>query len=184
MKIKTQQKFNSGILFLILKPFSLFKGYSQSLYLITKFLPNSFIKTEVNIKILNKYKKFNINFKYPYMMDIFLKNKNELTVPALIIKLLKKDSSFADVGANCGWYSKIISSFRSDTNIYCFEPSVDAFRQLIKISSPKLLIFPFAVSNIDNKNLNCDKGILRQDSSTKFLEDTKKQQTIQQFQLN
>jgi FkbM family methyltransferase len=172
--IKTKQKFSLGLAYLLFKPFSLFKGYSQLLYLITKFLPNVLFKTDVNIEIFNRDKKFNVNIKYPYMMDIFLKNKSELTVPALIIKLLKKNSSFVDVGANCGWFSKIISSFRDDVNIYCFEPSWGAYRELIKISNPQILVFPFAVSYADNKYLNCHRYLFRQESSAKFLDDNRK----------
>ena len=77
MKIKTQQKFNSGILFLILNPFSFCRGYYQSLYLVTKFLLNALFNFDASIMIFKKHKKFNLNFKYPFMMDIFYFQKKD-----------------------------------------------------------------------------------------------------------
>jgi hypothetical protein len=154
MNLRIQQKFDSKILYVILKPFTFIKGYWVLICLISNFLPRNLFEVKANIKIFNRNKILYANLNYPYMLDIFLKNKNELTIPALITKLLPKNSSFADVGANCGWYSRIVGTFRGDVNIYCFEPSKKAFFELIKISNSRIFTFPFCCSDEDKQNFH------------------------------
>ena len=169
MNLKIQQKFDSKILYVILKPFTCIKGYWFLICLVSNFLPRYLFEVKANIKIFNRNKILYANVNYPYMLDIFLKNKNELTIPSLIIKLLPKNSSFADVGANCGWYSRIVGAFRGDVNIYCFEPSKKAFFELTKISNFRIFAFPFCCSDEDDQKFHSKRRFFRQESGAKFM---------------
>ena len=57
-----------------------------------------------------------IDLRDPYQIDVYAKDKQELCVPAIIAKLIPADGVFLDVGANCGWYSRIISRVLSPSD--------------------------------------------------------------------
>lgn len=68
---------------------------------------------------------------------------------------LKNNMTIFDVGANTGEYAKYILSINPDVRIFCFEPVLNTYRQLInnlsdEINNGKLVVNNFGLS--DNKN--------------------------------
>ena len=113
------------------------------------------------------------HLKDPYQLDIFFKNKYELMEPYIVYKLLPTKGIFFDVGANCGWYTRIISNLKSESIIYAFEPNSKAFNFLKEFCSENTLTLPVAVGKDNFNKVLPINPFYRQPSGTYFKNSTK-----------
>ncbi len=68
-----------------------------------------------------------IDLRDPYQIDLYAKNKEELCVLAVMVKLLPKQGVLLDVGANCGWYPRLVAASLPEATVIALEPAKDAF---------------------------------------------------------
>ena len=74
------------------------------------------------------------------------KNKNDLHEIELLKQLIKPGDHVLDIGANIGFYAKIISNLVGQTGkVYCFEPDKTNYNYLVKNTN--------GIKNIDLFNL-------------------------------
>lgn len=123
-----------------------------------------------NLNIEGRSIKVPIDFRDPYQIDMYARDKQELCVPAVMLRLLEEDGMLLDIGANCGWYSRIVATAFPNATVVALEPSELAFKFLRQFQSPKFFCLPLAASNVDGKRLVCDRKFYRQSSSSAFLE--------------
>jgi len=146
------------------------KGYWFFLTLLFKIFPSKlnaliiFPKNEINLQL---------DLKDPYQLDIFFKNKYELMEPYIVYKLLPTKGIFFDVGANCGWYTRIISNLKSESIIYAFEPNKKAFNFLKEFCSENTITLPVAVGKDNFNKVIPINPFYRQPSGTYFKNSTK-----------
>ncbi len=146
------------------------KGYWIFFTLIFKIFPNKlealiiFPKNEIDVEI---------DLQDPYQLDIFFKNKYELMEPYIIYKLLPRKGIFFDVGANCGWYTRIISKLKKESIIYAFEPNIKAFNFLKEFCSENVMTLPVAVGKDNFNKVMPINPFYRQPSGTYFKKEPK-----------
>lgn len=147
------------------------KGYLQILHLLVKYLPEqvALVKVVLSFKAKNMYTFLDLRDKY--QLDIVIKNKKELVIPCILSLLIKDASLVFDIGANCGWYSRVLAGICPGlATIVAFEPSHKAFHYLAKNAIPGFFPLPFAVTNHSSKVMVGELGFLRLSSGTEFRE--------------
>lgn len=99
-----------------------------------KLRPNVFLRAIAHadevIKPIDQYKFsiiLNINDRV-ISRPILLKNNYEENVTKTLLKYLKPDLHFLDIGANIGYYSLLVASQCPAAKIYSFEPDSNNFR--------------------------------------------------------
>lgn len=152
------------------KIFPKIKGYWLPLSWIFMLVPS---KLKAKISFQNIHIEIPLDLSDPYQLDIFCKNKYELMEPFVISKLLPKYGSFFDVGANCGWYTRIVSKLNNEVKIFAFEPNMKAFSYLKEFCSEKILTLPIAVADNSVDKVKSIKPFYRQSSSTYFKKSSK-----------
>ena len=80
------------------------------------------------------------------MLDIFMSGKQENCEPVVLSELLATGDTYVDIGANCGWYCRIISSLKPESNILAIEPGDLSYLSLARLTSPKLIPLKLCVS--------------------------------------
>jgi hypothetical protein len=103
--------------------------YIKKMYQTLKLMYNAILNIKIDLHSLKELKyelvssvglgKDNYNFYYNFFNN-FIKNKNLL---------------FIDVGANDGWFAKVILRFKYDARIISFEPLKSMHDHLEKIKS-------------------------------------------------
>lgn len=86
------------------------------------------------------YTKIKIgNFLYKYCFPLYnisyssFKNKNDKTEIDLLKQIIKAGDSVLDIGANIGFYAKILSTLTGNKGqVFCFEPDSQNFKYLAK----------------------------------------------------
>jgi FkbM family methyltransferase len=86
------------------------------------------------------YTKIKIgNFLYNYCFPLYnisysrFKNRNDKTEIDLLKKLIQPGDTVLDIGANIGFYAKILSAFTGNKGkVFCFEPDSQNFKYLVK----------------------------------------------------
>ena len=86
------------------------------------------------------YTKIKIgNFLYKYCFPLYnisysrFKKKNDRTEIDLLKKIIQPGDTVLDIGANIGFYAKILSAFTGDEGqVFCFEPDSQNFKYLVK----------------------------------------------------
>jgi FkbM family methyltransferase len=86
------------------------------------------------------YTKIKIgNFLYKYCFPLYnisyssFKNKNDKTEIDLLKQIIKPGDNILDIGANIGFYAKILSGLTGDKGqVFCFEPDSQNFKYLVK----------------------------------------------------
>lgn len=149
--------------------FPKFPGYWFFLMALGKVMPVNWFFGRATIRIGHRLLDIPIDLRDPYEIDVYSKNKSELCVPAVISKLVPPDGCYVDVGANCGWYVRILSKAMSNEGlIVALEPSKRAFQFLSRLSLPNLMSLRLA---IDNKAgiLEDRSKFFTQSSGTRFL---------------
>ena len=111
-----------------------------------------------------------IDLRDPYQIDLYARDKYELCVPAVMLKTVGEDGMLLDIGANCGWYSRIVAAAFPNAKVVALEPSQLAFKYLRQFSSPNFFCLPLAATDVDGKRLVSDRKFYRQPSSTAFLD--------------
>jgi FkbM family methyltransferase len=100
------------------------------------------------------------NWLYRYCFPLYnilysrFKLKNDAAEIALIRKLVKPGDAILDIGANIGFYAKLLSEFTGEKGlVYCFEPDRTNFRRLEKNTAGLTNVrrFNAAVSDHDGK---------------------------------
>lgn len=163
-KLKVKQKFKPNKFQNLLKKlFPRFKGYWLPIKYIFSFLPS---RLETIIETNNLRLAVPIDLKDPYQIDIFFNDKEELMEPYIISKLLPKNGIFFDVGANCGWYTRIISIWKPESFILAFEPNKSAFKFLSEFCSSNVLTLPLAVGDSSSKKVKVNNPFYRQSSGS------------------
>ena len=142
-----------------------FKGYWIFLEFLFKFLPS---RLKILLIFPNKKLEIPIDLKDPYQIDIFFKDKYELMEPYIISRLLPDQGIFYDVGANCGWYTRIISKLKKKSIIYAFEPNNKSFNFLKEFCSNNVLTLPIAVGKDSFNKVVPINPFYRQPSGTYF----------------
>lgn len=163
-KIILKQRFKINKFLLLLKKLTpKVKGYWMPIKYLFKFLPSKF-------NTLIEFEDFNfsvpIDLKDPYQIDIFFKDKYELLEPWIISKLLPDDGIFFDVGANCGWYSRIVSTCKPNSLIFAFEPNKFSFEFLKQFCSYNLITLPTAVGDDSSDRVSVTNPFYRQPSGS------------------
>ena len=145
------------------------KGYLHILHLLFFFLPSRLSLVKVRIRMMGKTVETVLDLRDMYQLDILVKNKNELVIPCILSSLIKEKSIVFDIGANCGWYSRVLGALNPEqVTILAFEPNRRAFFFLAKNATPNFFPIPFAVSNQPSKVLSGRVGFLRLSSGTEF----------------
>jgi FkbM family methyltransferase len=79
------------------------------------------------------------NFLYKYCFPLYnisyssFKTKNDKTEIALLKKIIQPGDTVLDIGANIGFYAKILSGLTSNKGqVFCFEPDSQNFKYLVK----------------------------------------------------
>lgn len=102
------------------------------------------------------------NWLYKYCFPLYnisysrFKKKNDAFEIATLKKIIRPGSHILDIGANIGFYSKILSEITGPTGkVYCFEPDTLNFKRLQKNTGglTNVMLFNNAVSD--------QKGILK-----------------------
>ena len=88
------------------------------------------------------------------------KNKNDLYEIELLQQLIKPGDHVLDIGANIGFYAKIISNLVGEKGkVYCFEPDKTNYNYLVKNTKgiSNITLFNLAVSDKEEviKVYNC-----------------------------
>jgi hypothetical protein len=119
------------------------------------------------LKILNKNRGFFrvngfemfLDFLDPIDREIILSQEFEKQEINFLVDQIKlnKVNYFLDIGANCGYYSLIISKEISSIKIISFEPNIEAYSKFSKTLkknlylSKKIKLKKFGLSNISAK---------------------------------
>lgn len=110
------------------------------------------------IKILKAFKRIKINYhalkelKYDFRNSVSLGEKNHYFYSNIFNNLLKNTSSIIiDVGANDGWFAKIVFRFSPFTKVISFEP--------LKSMIPDLSDLKNTYSNYDYENLALGENV-------------------------
>ena len=165
-QIKINQKFRSSKLQNFLKKvFPKFKGYWLILKNLFKIIPSR-LTAIINFQDSEIY--IPLNLKDPYQIDIFFRDKCELMEPFIISNLLPQNGIFFDVGANCGWYTRIISKLKKEVTIFAFEPNKKAFIFLQEFCSENIITLPLAVGKDNKSKVSPINPFFRQPSGTYF----------------
>jgi fibrillarin-like rRNA methylase len=78
------------------------------------------------------------------------KNKNDRHEIELLKKLIKPGDHVLDIGANIGFYAKILSGFVGEKGkVYCFEPDSTNYKYLVRNTNGhnNIKLFNLAVSD-------------------------------------
>ena len=86
--------------------------------------------------------------------------------PYIISKLLTEDGIFFDVGANCGWFTRIVSICRPQSLIFAFEPNKVPFKFLSQFCSSNVLTLPAAVGEVSEDKVSINNPFYRQSSGS------------------
>lgn len=149
--------------------FPKFPGYWFLLMTLGKVMPVNLFFGRATIRMNHRLLDIPIDLRDPYEIDVYSKNKSELCVPAVISELVAPDGCYVDVGANCGWYVRILSKAMSNEGlIVALEPSRRAFQFLSRLSLPNLMSLRLAIS--DKAGILEDRSkFFTQSSGTRFL---------------
>lgn len=103
------------------------------------------------------YTKIRIgNFLYKYCFPLYnisyssFKNKNDKTEIDLLKKIITPGDFILDIGANIGFYAKLLSEFTTEKGkVFCFEPDSQNFNYLVKNTKgiKNITLFNKAVSD-------------------------------------
>lgn len=167
-KLKIKQYFKPNkFQNLLKKVFPRFKGYWLPIKYIFSFLPS---RLDTKIETKNLKLVVPLDLKDPYQIDIFFNEKHELVEPLIISQLLPENGIYFDVGANCGWFTRIISTCKPDSLILAFEPNKLAFSFLSEFCSSNVLTLPVAVGDSSSKKLEVNNPFYRQPSASSMKE--------------
>ncbi len=115
------------------KVFDYGRGILSSLW---KLKPNAFLKAIADadevIKQVQPYNfsiVLNVNDKF-IGRPILLKSSYEENVTRVLLKYLKPNIQFLDIGANIGFFSLLVASQCPDSTVISFEPDVENFKLL------------------------------------------------------
>jgi len=145
------------------------QGYLNVLVHILCCFPRHLQVANVEITCGKKIYYSTLDLRDKYQLDIAVKNKNDIFIPWLISKVLKKNDVFFDIGANCGWYARLVKTFSSKKHkTFSFEPNSEAFSFLIKNNIPDFLPIQLAVSCRANYVMKGKLKLFRQNSGTYF----------------
>ena len=162
--ILVNQKFKANKFLKIFKRiFPKFKGYWLPLKYLFKIVPS---KLEVLVSIENLNFRVPLDLEDSYQLDIYFRNKEELLEPYIISKLLNEKGVFFDVGANCGWYTRIVSILRPQSLIFAFEPNRVPFKFLSQFCSSNILTLPAAVGEASEDKVSINNPFYRQPSGS------------------
>jgi FkbM family methyltransferase len=167
-QLEIKQEFHLHPLFLKFISFlPKIKGYLQLTHVLISFLPFKVPLIKVTVHFGGKKINTFLDLRDKYQLDIVIKDKSELVIPCVIYLLTKKESIVFDIGANCGWYSRILSALSSgQVTILAFEPNRHAFAYLSKNPIPNFFPIPFALSDQPTKVMVGKLGFLRLSSGT------------------
>jgi FkbM family methyltransferase len=165
MKLIIFQEFNAPLAMRWVRIIPKFKGYWLVVCAIANLLP---AVGYASLKIEDHSVIVPLDLCNPYEMDMYAMDKQELCVPAVMLRLIGKTGMLLDIGANCGWYSRIVTSALPKATVVALEPSERAFKFLRKFASLKLHCLPLAASDEDGKRLSSSCKIYRQSSSSAF----------------
>ena len=145
------------------------QGYLNVLVYILCCFPRHLQVANVEITCGKKIYYSTLDLRDKYQLDIAVKNKNDIFIPWLISKVLKKNDVFFDIGANCGWYARLVKTFALKKHkTFSFEPNSEAFAFLRKNNIPDFLPIPLAVSCRTNYVMEGKLKRFRQNSGTHF----------------
>ena len=107
---------------------------------------------------INEFKMF-LDFLDPIDREIILSQEFEKKEIDVLINQIKYNNInyFIDVGANCGYYSLIISNEISNIKVLAFEPNIEAYSKFSKSLkenidlSKKITLENFGLSNLSAK---------------------------------
>lgn len=145
------------------------KGYLHILHFLFFFLPSRLSLVKVVVRMESKTVESVLDLRDMYQLDIMVKNKNDLVIPCILSSLIKEKSVVFDIGANCGWYSRVLGALNpGQATILAFEPNRSAFFYLAKNSTPNFFPLPLAVSDEAGIVLAGRQGPLRLSSGTVY----------------
>ena len=154
----------------LFRTFPKFKGYWKILEFIAGLLPASQVSFDADVTLEGRSFRVPVDMRDPYQIDIFAKNKEELCVPALFLRLIENGGFYLDVGANAGWYCRFMCLAVGQTGIVVgLEPSARAFKHLSKLRYGNFIPLPFAATEVNGQILRDDSSPLRQSTSSTFV---------------
>lgn len=105
-----------------------------------------FIKMPENIEYVNRYgARFLLDTKEYLMKQIFVYDLYEKNTVKHLVRLIKPEFTFFDVGSNIGFYSLTFAKLMPRGKVHCFEPNQLSFGRLIK---------NLEINNLENVILN------------------------------
>jgi FkbM family methyltransferase len=120
--------------------------------IVYKYLIYPIRKKEILVTT-NLFNGVKIKIALPASTDIFLtggkSHISEIKLTKYLIKNLRSNSLFIDVGAHYGYFSLVASDILKDGKVYSFEPTSNSFSILKEnmMSKANVIIFNKAVSN-------------------------------------
>jgi len=113
-----------------------------------------------------QFKKFNVGGNRFFLLldpkngevdkNCFLKKTYDLNTTRILLKYLKENSTFVDIGANIGYFTNLGASICQKGNVYAFEPIKKIFNQnkksLLKNNFKNVTILKVGVGNKKEKS--------------------------------
>lgn len=168
---KNSQLFNGEKLVTFLyRKFPKFKGYWHFLKILAKFLPYSMTNFSCKINLDGKIFSTVIDIRDPYQISVFAENKKELCVPALFSQILKPGDFYLDIGANAGWYVRLMAEVVGpDGLIIGMEPSRKVYTTLSRLKLSNFIPLPYAATITNGQIVKDNSGLFQQSASSTFI---------------